>query len=83
MPPLLPELEEIMVKEERTSSQRRDDPEISPERLLTADDVGTMVEVCVALLVLSAGVITYVIGVSLLLLLVSVGAHFWVHCSPL
>ena len=72
-----------MVKEERTSSQRRDDPEISPERLLTADDVGTMVEVCVALLVLSAGVITYVIGVSLLLLLVSVGAHFWVHCSPL
>jgi hypothetical protein len=82
-------LKEIFVKEdpkERVSSQRRDDPGISDERLtceLTGDGVGTIVDVCVALLVLSAGVATYITCARLLLLLTRAIAFLWLHVSPL
>ena len=73
---LLPELEGIFVKYDLGISAERCTSE------LTGDDAGTIVEICITLLVLSAGVVTYVVCSGLLLLLASVSAHL-LHGSPL
>lgn len=68
---------------ERFSSQRRDDPGISAERLtcgVTGGDVGTIIGICVAFLIVSAGLTAYVICISLLILLARVSAS---HFRPL
>jgi hypothetical protein len=87
---LLPELEELPVKKdakERVSLQRRDNPGISAERLtrgVTGDGVRTIVGICVALLIVSAGLAAaYIFCVRLLILLVSVSAFLLLHFSPL
>jgi hypothetical protein len=86
VPSLLPGLKELLVKEypkERVSSQHRDDPGISAERLtsgLTDDDVGTIIGIWIALMIV--GVATFIICVSLLLLLTRAIALFWLHFSP-
>lgn len=90
MPSLLPGLEELLVKKdakERVSSKRRDDPGISAERLpcgITSDDVYTILGICFALMIASAGLAAaYIFCVRLLILLVSVSAILKLHCSPL
>ena len=90
MPSLLPGLEKLLVKKyanERISSQRRDDHGISAERLtcgITGDDVWTILGICFALLIASAGLAAaYLFCVRLLILLVSVSAILKLHCSPL
>ena len=82
--PLQPGLEELFVKEdpeETTRSRRRDKDGTSSE--LTGEDAGTIVGICIALLVLSAGVVMYVVCVSLLLRLTRAIALLWLHFSPL
>lgn len=67
-------------------SRRRDNAKALTERLtvgLTCDDVGTIVEICVSLLIVSAGVATYAISVRLLVLLVDQIAALWLYFSPL
>jgi hypothetical protein len=90
VPSLLPGLEELLVKKdakERVSSKRRDDPGISAERLtcgITSDDVYTILGICFALLMASAGLAAaYIFCVRLLILLVSVSTILKLHCSPL
>jgi hypothetical protein len=90
MTSLLPELEELLVKKdakERVSSERRDDPGISAECLtcgVTGDDVRTILGICFALLIVSAGLAAeYIFYVRLLILLVSVSASLRLHFSPL
>ena len=72
---------------ENVSSQRRDAPGISAERFTcggTGDDVCTIVGICVALLIVSAGLATaYISCVRLLILLVTVSAFLLLHFSPL
>jgi hypothetical protein len=86
---MLPELEELLVKKdakERVSLQRRDKSRISAERLpcgVTGDGVCTIVGICVALLIVSAGLATaYIFCVRLLILLVSVSASLLLHFGP-
>ena len=90
MPSLLSELEELLVKKdlkERNGLQRKDNPGISAERLtcgVTGDDVCTILAICFALLIVSAGLAAeYIFYVRLLILLVSVSAALRLHCSPL
>ena len=90
MPPLLSGLEKLLVKKdakEKVSSQCRDDPGISAERFTcgaTGDDVCTIVGICVALLIVSAGLAAaYIFCVRLLILLVTVSAFLLLHFSPL
>jgi hypothetical protein len=70
-------LEELLVKEgseKGIRSKRRDDPGISAEGFacdLTSDDVGTIVGICVAFLIVSVTVAAYIICVSSLLLLLT------------
>ena len=72
---------------ERVSLQRRDNPGISAERLtcgVTTDDVCTILGICFALLIVSAGLAAECIFyVRLLILLVSVSASLRLHFSPL
>ena len=89
VPSLLSELEAHLVKKdakERVSSQRRDDSGISAERFtcgVTGDDVCTIVGICVALLIVSAGLAAaYIFCVRLLILLVTVSAFLLLHFSP-
>ena len=67
--------------EETIRSRRRDKDRTSFE--LIGDDVRTIVGICVALLVLSAGVVMYVVCVRLLLLLTWAIALVWLHLSRL
>ena len=90
MSSLLPELEELLVKQdgkERVSSQCRGDPVISAERLtrgVTGDDICTIVGICVAFLIVSAGLaVAYIFCVRLLILLVSLRAFLLLHFGPL
>jgi hypothetical protein len=90
MPSLLSELEELLVKKdakERVTLQRRDNPGISAERLtrgVTGDDVCTIAGICIALLIVSAGLAAaYIFCIRLLILLVSVSAALRLHCGPL
>jgi hypothetical protein len=87
VPSLLPGLEELLVKKEANesvSSERRDDPGISAEPRtcgVTGDDnVCTIVGICVALLIVSAGLAAeYNFCVRLLTLLLSVSASLLLH----
>ena len=90
MTSLLSELEEFLVKKdlkEMVSLQRRDNPGISAERPtcgVTGDAVCTILGICFALLIVSAGLAAeYIFSVRLLILLVSVSAALRLHCSPL
>jgi hypothetical protein len=77
-------LEELFVKkdlEETTRSRRRNND--GDSRDFTPDDAGTMVGICVALLVLSVGVVTYVVCIRLLDLILSVSASLRLHFSSL
>ena len=89
MPSLLSGLEELLVKKdakERVSSQRRDDPGIPAEPLTcgaTGDDFCTIVGICVALLIASAGLAAaYIFCVRLLILLVTVSVSLLLHFGP-
>ena len=67
-------------------SKCRDDPGTSAERFacdITSEDVGTIVEICVAFLIVSVAVAAHFICVSLLLLLTRAIALLWLHFSPL
>lgn len=67
-------------------SKCRDDPGTSAERFardLTGDDVGTIVGICVAFLIVSMAVAAHIICVSLLLLLTKAIALLWLHVSRL
>ena len=71
---------------ERVSSKRRDDPGISAERLpcgITSDDVYTILGICFALMIASAGLAAaYIFCVRLLILLVTVSVSLLLHFGP-
>jgi hypothetical protein len=72
---------------ERVSLQRRDNPGIPAERLtcgVTCDHVCTILGICFALLIVSAGLAAeYIFCARLLILFVRVSASLWLHVSPL
>lgn len=64
----------------------RGNPSTSVERCAcdpTSDDVGAIVGICVAILIVPVAVAAHIIGVSLLLLLTRAIALLWLHFSRL